>query len=84
MDLSGALLTDHALEQLLKRQISEVDVRQVLEQPEAVQTVRLGRVVAQAMFGQHLVRVFVDVDRLPPEVVTAYRTSQIAKYRRGP
>jgi hypothetical protein len=29
------------------------------------------------------VRVFVDVDRAPPEVVTAYRTSKLAKYWRA-
>src|SRR2546422_14711 len=28
----------------------------------------------------YLVRVFVDVDRNPPEVVTVYRTSRISKY----
>ena len=28
----------------------------------------------------YLVRVFVDVDRSPAEVVTVYRTSNIAKY----
>ena len=33
----------------------------------------------------YVVRVFVDVDRRPNEVVTAYRSSQIAKYwRREP
>jgi hypothetical protein len=30
----------------------------------------------------YLVRVFVDVDRDPPEVVTAYRTSKLPKYWR--
>jgi len=30
------------------------------------------------------VRVFVDVDREPPEVVTAYRTSKVEKYRKEP
>ena len=29
---------------------------------------------------QYLVRVFVDLDRHPAEVVTAYRTSKIEKY----
>jgi hypothetical protein len=33
---------------------------------------------------QYLLRVLVDVDRAPPEVVTVYRTSRIAKYRRQP
>ena len=49
MDLSGAALIDHALQQMLKRQVSENEVRQVLAQPEDVQAVRVGRVVAQAM-----------------------------------
>jgi hypothetical protein len=31
---------------------------------------------------RYLVRVFVDVDRSPAEVVTAYRTSKIDKYWR--
>ena len=30
----------------------------------------------------YLVRVFVDVDRNPPEVVTVYRASRISKYWR--
>jgi hypothetical protein len=30
----------------------------------------------------YLVRVFVDVDRTPAEVVTVYRTSKMAKYWR--
>lgn len=45
---------------------------------------REGRVVAQARMGPYLMRVFVDVDRSPPEVVTAYRTSKIEKYRSRP
>jgi hypothetical protein len=32
--------------------------------------------------GVSLLRVFVDVDRDPPEVVTVYRTSKIEKYWR--
>jgi hypothetical protein len=28
----------------------------------------------------HLLRVFVDIDRQPAEVVTAYRTSKVEKY----
>jgi hypothetical protein len=30
----------------------------------------------------YLIRVFLDVDRDPPEVVTVYRTSRVAKYWR--
>ena len=28
----------------------------------------------------YLLRVFVDIDREPPEVVTAYRTGKVEKY----
>jgi len=31
----------------------------------------------------YLLRVFVDIDRDPAEIVTAYRTSRIAKYWRA-
>ncbi len=47
---------------------------------------RPGREVLQsriALQGKtYLVRVFVDVDRKPPEVMTVYRTSKIEKYWR--
>ena len=36
------------------------------------------------MAGEYLLRVFVDVDRTPAEVVTVYRTSKIEKYRSQP
>jgi len=32
---------------------------------------------------EYLVRVFLDVDRRPPDVVTVYRTSKIAQYWRA-
>jgi hypothetical protein len=31
---------------------------------------------------EYLLRIFVDIDRNPPEVVTVYRTSKIEKYWR--
>ena len=58
----------------------------VLARPEQRQAVRPGRVVLQARraLGRpkkvYLVRVIVDIDREPAEVVTVYRTSRIAKY----
>jgi len=82
MDLRSAVLTVHAAEQMARRQLSEADVRRVLHSPEEVLPVRPGRVVAQALLGEYLLRVFVDVDRTPPEVVTAYKTRKIEKYRR--
>ena len=56
--------------------------------PEQRIDVRKGRCVYQSQlaFGEptreYLVRVFVDIDREPNEVVTVYRTSRIDKYWR--
>jgi hypothetical protein len=80
MDLSGALITAHAAQQLAKRRIAEAEVRKLLVAPQQVLPVRTGRVVAQSRSGGYILRVFVDVDRSPPEVVTAYRSSKIEKY----
>jgi hypothetical protein len=76
--------TEHAQEQMAKRQLAEADVRQTLVSPEEVLPVREGRVVAQSVLEGHLLRVFIDVDREPMEVVTAYRTSKIDRYRSQP
>lgn len=84
MDLSGAILTQHALDQMAKRQIAEGTVQAVLAAPEELLPDRPGRVVAQSLVDGYLLRIFVDVDREPAEVVTVYRTSQIAKYRGQP
>lgn len=84
MNLSATILTPHARDQLLARGLDEAAVRQTLELPDEVAPVRPGRVVAQRIFGGHLLRVFVDIGPNPPEVVTAYKTSKLDKYRRTP
>ena len=81
MNLEQAILTDHALRQMNRRQVTAAEVRRVLAMPEQVLEVRPGRVVVQGLRDEYLLRVFVDVDRTPAEVVTVYRTSKIAKYR---
>ena len=69
-----------------RRGLDEATIRRVLEHPEQRETVRPGREVLQSRSESkgriYLVRVFVDVDRVPPEVVTAYRTSKVEKYWR--
>ena len=81
MGIGTAIIPEHAAQQMAKRLIPEAELRDVLERPESVLPVREGRVVAQAIRGNYMLRVFVDVDREPAEVVTAYRTSKIEKYR---
>jgi len=81
-------ITDHAREEMARRQISEAEVAQVLAAPEQSETVREGRTAYQSQIEtseppkRYLLRVFVDIDREPPEVVTVYRTSRIGKYWR--
>jgi len=81
-------LTDHAQFEMERRHITDTEIAQVLSAPEQTETVRPGRVVYQSRFEfekplkTYLLRVFVDIDRQPPEVVTAYRTSKVEKYWR--
>jgi hypothetical protein len=81
-------LTEHAKEEMTRRQISLDDVANVLAAPEQMETVRQGRNIYQSRIKtgkppqRYLLRVFIDIDREPPEVVTVYRTSKIMKYWR--
>lgn len=71
---------------MTRRGISGESVRQVMRAPGQRLPVRPGRVVLQSQLSDMiagtvmLVRVFVDVDRVPPEVVTVSATSKIARY----
>ncbi|TXF10371.1 DUF4258 domain-containing protein [Pelomicrobium methylotrophicum] len=80
------VFTAHATTEMARRGLDEELIREVLAQPEQRLPVRPGRDVLQSrreMEGvTYLIRVFVDVDRSPPEVVTAYRTSKVDKYWR--
>jgi hypothetical protein len=74
---------------MTRRGLSEETVRAILAAPEQRLEIRPGRIVLQSRVSMetpkrtYLVRVFVDVDRRPAQVVTAYRTSSVAKYWRG-
>ena len=79
-------ITSHAAFEMQRRGIDKAALQRVLDAPEQRETVRPGRDVLQSRIDcggkPYLVRVFVDVDRRPPEVVTVYRTSKIEKYWR--
>jgi len=82
------VFSDHALIEMARREISQEQVRNVLANPEQTESVREGRAVYQAKcdMGEppktYILRVFVDMDRKPPYVVTVYRTSKVEKYWR--
>ena len=79
-------ITLHAMMEMQRRGLDEATVRSVLSAPGQRRQVRLGRVVLQSRITlgapsrEYLVRVFVDVDRRPADVITVYLTSKIAKY----
>jgi len=82
------IFTDHALKEMARREITQEDVRTALAKPEQTEMVRDGRAVYQSRIGMgeppktYLLRVFVDIEPVPPYVVTVYRTSKIEKYWR--
>jgi len=80
------IITDHAAIEITRRDLSAETIDGVLKRPEQRLEVRPGRVVLQSRVqesgAEYLVRVFVDIDRNPAEVVTAYRTSKVLKYWR--
>ncbi len=86
--IADYIFTDHARLEILRRGLSEEMGRAILLAPEQRLEVRPGREVLQSEISSRqpgkvfLIRVFVDIDRRPAEVVTAYRTSKIEKYWR--
>jgi len=82
------VFSEHALIEMARREISQEHVRNGLANPDQTEMVREGRAVYQAKYetGEppktYILRVFVDIDRKPPRVVTVYRTSKIEKYWR--
>jgi hypothetical protein len=80
-------VTPHAAFEMERRGIDETVVRRMLAAPEQRLALRPRRDVLQSRIEldgkSYPVRVFVDVDRRPAEVVTIYRTSNVAKYWRS-
>ena len=88
LPISHFHLSNHALLEMTRRQIVEKEVSRVLASPGQIELIRPGRAIYQSKIKTgkpskvYLLRVFVDIDRDPPEVVTVYRTSKIEKYWR--
>ncbi|MEA1868147.1 MAG: DUF4258 domain-containing protein [Thermodesulfobacteriota bacterium] len=82
------IFTQHALFEMEQRGLSKQIVATVIENPEQHWEIQQGRYVFQSRVPMgsseklFLVRVLLDMDRQPREIVTAYRTSKIDKYWR--
>jgi Domain of unknown function (DUF4258) len=82
-------ISQHAATEMRRRDIERDDVMGILENPQQIVTGRVGRKVYQSQLisgdGKvYLVRVVLDDDKMPPVVVTVYRTSKVTKYWRAP
>ena len=60
-------ISNHCIEQIDQRGISKDDIHRVLDNPDMI-------------LKQDVLRIFVNINRHPNLVVTAYKTSKISKY----
>jgi hypothetical protein len=85
LPITESRITEHARFEMERRRITEAEIAQVLSSPDQVDSIRPGVSVYQSRMereepaGACLLRVFVDLEREPAVVVTAYRTSKICK-----
>jgi hypothetical protein len=86
--MRNTVLTPHAAYEIKRRGLTEETIKGVVENPEQSEQLRKGRWIFQSRTGMgsppktYLIRVIVDTDRDPPEIVTAYRTTKVTKYWR--
>lgn len=81
------VISRHAREEMIRRQISEIMVTSVLANPQQIVDEYGGKKAYQSRiaFGEgktYLLRVIVNEDVDPAVAVTVYRTSKIEKYWR--
>ena len=79
-------LSKHAKQQLADRNIPAERVWQVVEHPEQKYNQAIDETVCQSrvIFGEklYLLRVFVNFTKIPPMIISVYRTSKVSKYWR--
>jgi hypothetical protein len=80
-------VSQHALKQMFARGISKEIVESVLLKPD--QTIEqddlmvFQSIITDEQVNRFLIRVFVNINKAPPLVVTVYKTSKIEKYYEG-
>jgi len=76
----------HALAQMSLRHISLTDAINVLESPDQI-IEEEGKKIFQSVFLEnnkpYLIRIFVNIQKIPNLVITVYKTSKIDKYYEG-
>lgn len=90
MSVSHPSLSAHARRQLARRNLDERLVHAIVAAPDETIAVRPGREIRQSVVLEpgtgktYLVRVIIDSGPYGTTIVTAYRTSKLAKYEGRP
>lgn len=77
---SGPIIKPAVRQKIEDHGLSVEEVEAAIRAPEQQVPGHSGRLVMQSRAGRFLIRVIIEQDRDPPEVVTAYRTRDIQKY----
>ena len=84
MKLSSITFSAHVLEQIKERGLSTSVLLEVLSHPDlklyAPGNVTIFQKIVYESDKPYLYRVFVNTKKMPPLVITAYKTSKINKY----
>ncbi len=82
MELEPYVFSNHALQEMTRRNIGREVVAEILDKPEQILQGKEERTIYQSRvnYGEgrvYLIRVIVDVNRDPSLVITVYQTSKI-------
>jgi hypothetical protein len=83
------IFSKHAEEQMLRRNITRETVMFVISHPEEIladaedTTVKIFQSLIKDGNQCFLLRVFINKDKIPQEIITLYKTSKIKKYYEG-
>ena len=79
-----AIFSNHALRQMEARNILIETILLVIQSPDSIskqdKTTSIYMKLIDELEKQYLYRVFVNVSKIPPIVITTYKTSKIDKY----
>ncbi len=82
--MNNIIFSDHARQEMLRRNITQAQIEDVVQNPEQIVSVNLERSIYQSKLSQkeYLLRVVVDIRGESLTVVTIYKTSKVKKYWR--
>jgi hypothetical protein len=87
--MDKVVFSKHAKEQMLRRGIARETVVFVVSHPEEIladdedTTIMIYQSLIKEGSQQFLLRVFINTDKFPHEIITLYKTSKIKKYYEG-